>query len=219
MASPISFRSAAESDSDAIADLVAGDASSEAAALAGGVEQAREFLRLLEEISDPPSWISSVVGVQDGAVCAVLQQGPAEEDIRVSARLLTGLIARWGLLAALRGLPRGLALQSVRIKAPAGSWVVREVHVRPDLRGRGIGTVLLRRAEESAVGNGRTVLALTTRTNNPARRLYERTGYRTVASRTNRMYRRYSGADGRILMVKELVAPVADGRDSRTVTS
>jgi ribosomal protein S18 acetylase RimI-like enzyme len=191
-------------DSDDIAALVAGEALSEAAALAGGVERAREFLRLLGRVSTPPSWMACVVGMRDGEVCAVLEQGPAEDDIKVSLGLILGVVKAWGLGPATRLLPRGLALQRVRIKAPAGSWLVREVHVRAEVRGRGLGTLLLRPAEEDATRHGRRTLALTTRTNNPARALYERLGYQTIATRTNKRYLRYSGAEGRVLMVKKL---------------
>jgi ribosomal protein S18 acetylase RimI-like enzyme len=200
----ISLRQATGADAEVIADLVAGDASSEAASLAGGVDRARAFIRAVDRASNPPSWTSAVVAVQHGVVCAVLQQGPAEEDVKASAGLLAELIRAWGVLPTLRLLPRGIALQRVQIRAPSGSWVVREVHVRPELRNQGVGALLLRRAEEDAVRSGHNVLALTTRTNNPARRLYQRLGYTTVATRTNRRYERYSGAEGRILMVKKL---------------
>ncbi len=39
---------------------------------------------------------------------------------------------------------------------------------------------------------------------NPARRLYERHRFRVVETRTDADYERYSGVEGRVLMVKEL---------------
>jgi len=47
-------------------------------------------------------------------------------------------------------------------------------------------------------------MSLTTHTSNPARRLYERHGYRVVETRTDPAYERYTGIEGRVLMVKEL---------------
>lgn len=47
-------------------------------------------------------------------------------------------------------------------------------------------------------------MALTTTTANPARRLYERHGYRVVETRTDTVYERYTGIQGRHRMVKDL---------------
>ena len=42
------------------------------------------------------------------------------------------------------------------------------------------------------------------RTNNPARRLYERQGFLVVSTRTDPGYERFTGAAGRVLMTKVL---------------
>ncbi len=47
-------------------------------------------------------------------------------------------------------------------------------------------------------------MSLITTTTNPARRLYERHGYRVVETRADAAYERYTGIAGRYLMVKEL---------------
>jgi hypothetical protein len=44
--------------------------------------------------------------------------------------------------------------------------------------------------------------SLTTRTNNPARWLYERQGFVVTQEKTNRIFERRTGAKGRILMVR-----------------
>ena len=49
-------------------------------------------------------------------------------------------------------------------------------------------------------------MSLTTAVENPARRLYERNGYRVTAERRDLRYERMSGSVGRVLMVKELTA-------------
>jgi GNAT superfamily N-acetyltransferase len=96
-------------------------------------------------------------------------------------------------------------LQRVRVPTPPDCWVVRELHVLPQMRGQRLGGVLLRRAEEAAPRAGYSEVALTTRTENPARRLCERSGYQVVENRTNRLYRRWTGADGGVLMIKQLL--------------
>jgi ribosomal protein S18 acetylase RimI-like enzyme len=201
----VEMRAATREDADAIADLLWGDPSGEATALVGSPERARQFGRLVDEASTPPPWTASVVAVGANEVCGFLSQGPAEDgEFQVTPAFVRSLVRAWGFLTALRLLPRGLAQQRVQIAAPPGSWLIREVHVAEHLRGQGIGGLLLERAEECARANGRTTIALTTRTNNPARRLYERRGYQVVKERTNPSYCRHTGADGRILMVNHL---------------
>lgn len=55
------------------------------------------------------------------------------------------------------------------------------VGVRDDSRGRGIGAELLTRLAEAAKASGIERLSLSVEARNPARRLYERLGYRTVS--------------------------------------
>ena len=56
------------------------------------------------------------------------------------------------------------------------------------------------------VAYGAAHLSLTTRSDNPARRLYERNGYTVIEERTGRRYARMTGTPGRILMVKPLAS-------------
>jgi ribosomal protein S18 acetylase RimI-like enzyme len=85
-----------------------------------------------------------------------------------------------------------------------GAYRVRELHVDPGHRGRGIGGALLDYAEAEARKAGYTQMALTTTTVNPARRLYERHGFRVVETKTDPVYERYTGIEGRHRMVKDL---------------
>jgi hypothetical protein len=47
-------------------------------------------------------------------------------------------------------------------------------------------------------------MSLITHTANPARRLYERHGFRVIETMTDAEYERYAGVEGRVRMVKEL---------------
>jgi ribosomal protein S18 acetylase RimI-like enzyme len=107
--------------------------------------------------------------------------------------------------ASLKALPRGIAVLSAQLSVPDGCWHIAELHVHPSHRGRGIGSVLIARADEVARMHGRSCIGLTTRTNNPARRLYERLGYVVVRTKNSRLYERFTGAEGRVLMTKDLV--------------
>jgi GNAT superfamily N-acetyltransferase len=59
------------------------------------------------------------------------------------------------------------------------AWFVDVVYVRPEARGRGLGTELLRAAAEQ-VGEGATLELEVLESNEGARRLYERLGFATV---------------------------------------
>jgi ribosomal protein S18 acetylase RimI-like enzyme len=54
---------------------------------------------------------------------------------------------------------------------------VEKLLVHTSARRQGLGTALMRRAEDAAAGLGRTLLVLDTRAGDPAGRLYERLGY------------------------------------------
>jgi GNAT superfamily N-acetyltransferase len=204
VADPI-IRPAREEDVVALVELLWGDPSSEAAALTGSPERARQFGLLMIEASTEPLWKACDVAEIDDHVVGLLQQGT--DEFQPSRQFLAGLVRTWGLRECVRLLPRGWALQQVRVPTPPGCWAVRELHVRPEMRGQGLGGLLLSRAEDTAWRAGCPQVALTTRSNNPARRLYERSGYQMVKERTNRLYRRWTGADGRVLMIKQLPEP------------
>ena len=58
---------------------------------------------------------------------------------------------------------------------------VKRMYVRPQFRGKGLGTLMLRRLEEHALEHGITVLRLETGIYQPeAMDLYERLGYRQI---------------------------------------
>ena len=67
-----------------------------------------------------------------------------------------------------------------------------------------IGAFLLQCVDDYAIEQSATHISLTTSTENPARRLYERAGYTVVEQKTNARYERITGSAGRILMIKPL---------------
>jgi ribosomal protein S18 acetylase RimI-like enzyme len=90
------------------------------------------------------------------------------------------------------------------IRCPSGEFDLNELDVHPRHRNQGIGGRLVRHAEETARAKGFDTICLTTETNNPARRLYERSGFVVVRSATDAVYERMTGAPGRVLMQKSL---------------
>lgn len=59
-------------------------------------------------------------------------------------------------------------------------WLLNDLFVTAEARGRGVGEALLKRARQHAEETGACELVLETANDNPARRLYERSGYRHV---------------------------------------
>jgi putative acetyltransferase len=62
-----------------------------------------------------------------------------------------------------------------------------ELQTHPARRGTGVGTLLLEHVIEATDGRS---LSLTTRSNNPARRLYERHGFTVQAEKSHRAFER-----------------------------
>jgi ribosomal protein S18 acetylase RimI-like enzyme len=95
-----------------------------------------------------------------------------------------------------------IPLQELENLAP-GTWYVNVLAVLPPFRGNGLGTRLLRRAEQIARTLGKRGLSvIVSDANTAARRLYERCGYRQRASRP--MIKNGWQNDGRawILLIK-----------------
>ena len=79
--------------------------------------------------------------------------------------------------------PMFVALQELENLAPA-TWYVNVVAAYPEHRGRGVGTMLLRVADRLAADTARTGLSIiVSDANTGARRLYERTSYKQIATR------------------------------------
>lgn len=89
-------------------------------------------------------------------------------------------------IATLDGKPLGFTqlyplFSSTRM---ARLFLLNDLFVHADARGSGLGAALLARAYEHAREEGACELMLETGNDNPARRLYERSGYEAVTTRT-----------------------------------
>jgi len=60
-------------------------------------------------------------------------------------------------------------------------WLLNDLFVAADLRGKGVGEALLVRAREHAEDTGGCELMLETANDNPARFLYQRCGYTRIS--------------------------------------
>lgn len=150
-----------------------------------------------------------VVAEEDGVVAGVMEAGVGAEgpDVGVATvlRALPAVLRIAGPLRAARMVPNLRARARITPPGIPGSYYIAELDVAPDRRNRGIGGALLAHAERDARRLGVRQMSLHTTITNPARRLYERHGFRIVHTATDRAYERITGIPGRVLMVKDLV--------------
>lgn len=164
------------------------------------LEAARSIFRASWRAGD--NWRDSTVALSGERIVGVLQTGGS--SVRVTPRLVIAVIARLGPVLALR-LPHRLRVHArVAPQNPPGAYVIAEIHVAPKCRGRGFGAQMLAYAERDARHRGFGEMALHTLTTNPAQRAYRRAGFEAVLTLTDPEFRRITGADGNVLMVKRL---------------
>jgi ribosomal protein S18 acetylase RimI-like enzyme len=199
----LTIRKARPADIDRIAEIVAGEPGQEAVAIAGCVEAARKFgMAVIHLPNSPQGWQRSAVAELDGNLVGVLQTGPGNDSFKLTPQLALLAVRTFGV-GIVSVLGRVRARLRVNPQLPVDAWYIGELDVDPAHRNRGLGGALLDYAEAEAKGLGYRRMSLQTTTINPARRLYERHGFRVVETRTDPAYERYTGIAGRHLMVKE----------------
>ena len=177
--------------------------SAEVLGLSPSVDGARRFRGALFRLAGERSnWTNFLAAEQDGQVVGFAETGATEPALRDFARAALRSFGRLGSFhAAWLSWPRG----RVDLATPPGALHLVELQVDPDKRNRGIGGALIEAVVRMGWEGRYPLISLTTATSNPARRLYERHGFSVVAMRTNRAYQRRTGAEGRVLMVKQLL--------------
>lgn len=156
------------------------------------IDGARRFTRELWRIAGVGEF---VVADDDGEVVGFAWCSERGVSMRDGAR---AAVAGWGLAGPVRLIARGWPRQLVEIPMPPGPKLV-ELQAHPARRGAGVGALLL---DHVIAGLDGRSLSLTTRSDNPARRLYERHGFTVTAEKKHRSFERRTGAPGRILMVR-----------------
>jgi len=201
----ISFRPATPADASALRRVFGEQPSEEQLAMAGGdMARARRFRRLAADaIASPAGIRRTTVAASDGEAVGLLQVG-AEAGDSVTPSLVWGLLRTFGFPGIIRFLRRDRLRARVHIPAPDGAYHIAEVHVLDSHRNRGIGAALMAEAERQARASGARKLSLTTTTSNPARHLYERSGFHVVETREDADFLALTGVSGHILMVKNL---------------
>jgi ribosomal protein S18 acetylase RimI-like enzyme len=201
----MTFRRATAEDSDLVADLVFGEAGGEGRRVAAavlGVEDSERLRPLFRQVwRAAENWRQCELLIVEGKPAGVLQTGPS--SMKITPGVVLAAVRALGLLA-LRMPGRLGIMDRVAPKKPEGAFIISEIHVLDEYRGRGLGARMMARAEEQARAGGFAVMALHTRTNNPARRLYERCGYEAAGEATDAEFERLTGVPGNVLYVKRL---------------
>ncbi len=129
---------------------------------------------------------------------------PGTNLLRHTWTVLPRLMRHSGALAGLRFMVRWRPFLQ-RAEAGRDELYIDTVSVEPAWRGRGIGTALMAEAEQQALRLGLGACSLSVDlTNSRARGLYERLGFRTMATIAHAQYARAIGYAGFHHMVKPL---------------
>jgi len=188
----VNVRRAGAEDLDGMVEVMFAEPGVEQIAFMPTISGGRRFSRTLWSDAGVDEFL---VADDEGSVVGFAWVSEHEISLRAGAR---AAVAGWGPLGPFRLLFTGWPRQLVEIAAPEGPTLI-ELQVHPSKRGEGIGSILLRHVIDSV---GQRSLSLTTRSDNPARRLYERHGFSVMSEKSHRSYERRTGAKGRILMTR-----------------
>jgi len=171
-----------------------------------GAVRASRFGDLLVRSGASVALERTTVATLNAAVVGMMDCG-SQYAVRLTFPRVLRLLPR-AVVVLGPALPRGLygmwLRQRVQFESMPDAFPVAELYVDDRLRNRGIGGRLLRHAEDLARRSGSPRMCLETGITNPARRLYERHGYRVIATKVSAQYERMTGSPGRILMVNDL---------------
>jgi GNAT superfamily N-acetyltransferase len=203
VADRIELRRAGVDDVDALMAIQFRSPAKEAVAMAGSAAAAQRFQATLLARALADGAADVIVLEVDGtpAGFAQLSTGGDVPPLKVVAR---AAVQAMGLGAALRAGWRSLARAAVDLTSTEEGIHLVELQVDPDHRNEGLGGRLLAEVEQIARDRGAPNLSLTTQIDNPARRLYERSGFHLAAEKRHRRYEAITGSPGRVLMIKPL---------------
>ena len=204
----ITFRPARPSDVVRLGEIINDPPPLAAVRIAGSAERAIEAGRIFARAHINPSVTNTIVAEEAGAPIGLVDGCRDWREPSVGPGLIIQLLPSLLRVVGARGLWRFAHSRGcwsrVSFDVPAGSYYISELDVAASHRNRGIGAALLAIAEDRARAAGATQMSLTTTIDNPARRLYERTGYREAGRKVDAEYERISGSPGRVLLVKDL---------------
>ena len=145
-----------------------------------GFRNQDDYVRLLRDQVDHRSCITATVG---GRLAGILTIQTDSQDFYGLS--VTKTFARFNPIRAARIL-LNLAIFALEARPKDNEFVVDTLVVDPECRGMGIGTKLLAHAEKAAAAMGKNRMTLNVIDENQgALRLYERLGYKKVATQSS----------------------------------
>ena len=154
-----------------------------------GRHKVLDFLRTaFVDGSSTVGYGSYVVAVADGHVVGIGAFHDGAKYERANRKVMYPVVRFYGPLTGWGVLRRGMDLQQELMPSPKrGDLFIQNVGVSVDMRGRGIGTALLRNQIDPARSKGFRRCILDVAVTNPrAQALYERLGFRVVEERKSR---------------------------------
>jgi ribosomal protein S18 acetylase RimI-like enzyme len=188
----VEVRRACESDLDAMVEVMYAEPGVEQMAFMPSITGGRRFSAALWRLAGIDEF---VVADDEGDVVGFAWLSEEDVSLWTGAR---AAIAGWGATGPVRLVVKGWPRQLVEIPMPPGPKLI-ELQVHPARRGAGIGSILLRHVIDLVDDRP---LSLGTRSDNPARHLYERNGFRVVSEKSHRSYEKRTGTTGRVLMLR-----------------
>jgi ribosomal protein S18 acetylase RimI-like enzyme len=201
--SRLTLRSGTLDDVDALIRIMFLAPSREPIAMAGSVRAAERFSALLFRSSLTRA-TSDFLVAEDGSGPVGFAEVSRGSDIPPFSIVARAAMKSMGFFGALRAAWLSRARMRVEIEAPKGGVHLVELQVSLEQRNRGVGAFLLGRVDEYASAQRAPHISLTTASDNPARRLYERSGYRVAGEKADRRYDQITGSPGRVLMIKTI---------------
>jgi len=142
---------------------------------------------------------------RDGRVVGIASAYPADQGQRRARASLVPALRALGPLTFARVLRAVWRIADASMGVDPRHWYVANVAVDEDLRGSGLGSLLLDDAERRARARGLRAVSLELDGDDPAvRRFYERAGYGIVEERDSASLRELTGNGRRLLMSKHL---------------
>lgn len=135
------------------------------------------FRRAGNRLGHDACWLAE----RNGQAAGMLVSYPGRMVRRLDLRTGLHLVSIFGLAATIR-LARLQSVYGDLVEAEADEYYISNLAVTPAMQGQGIGAALLAFADRLARRAGFSKCSLIVTFDNPARRLYERCGYRLAHS-------------------------------------
>lgn len=162
--------------------------------------------RLFAKPGNPMSFEHTTVAELKGQVIGILTVADRTIEARTQPQMGAELLRICGPLPLLARLPIHLRLQRLTRLAQDGELCIEDIAVAPQVRGKGIGRLLMQQAERLARRKSYTLISLyVLRDNLPAIGFYRRLGYVCDEEKADAWLARRYGFKGLLRMTRRII--------------